>query len=54
MENQLQRAERTSSSTPGIHANRMRSWRPDLLAAEAKEAESASDDACLIPQPAQD
>ena len=41
MEDQLQCAERTSSSTPAMHAERMRSWRPDVLAADVKKAESA-------------
>ena len=48
MEDQMHRAERTSSSTPAMHAERMRTWRPNVLAAEAKKAESAVEDARLI------
>ena len=51
MEDQLQHAEPTSSSTPAMHAERMRSWRSDALTAEAKKAESASENARLIPKP---
>ena len=48
MDDQVLHAERTSS-TPAMHAERMRFWRPDVLAAEAKKAESVSEDARLIP-----
>ena len=51
MKDQLLRAERTSSSTPAMHDERMRSWRSDVLAAEAKKAKSDSEDARLIPKP---
>ena len=48
---QVSRADATTVSTPTLHATSIRSCRSRVFAAEAKKAESASEDTRRIPRP---